>query len=592
MQFSLSPISIVVLLAIFLAYTIAVIAWRFRRSSPESWPLVILMLFVAIWLIAYYLELSSLNLNTSIMMAKFQYIGIACCPTLLFVFALTYYNRRFLFSHKHLLILGVVPVITLILVFTNEAHDLIWTQYTTTRQSSITLSYPAYGGWFWFYIVYSYALLLVASYRLLRRAISAMNRNRSQSIALLLAILAPWVSNMMYGLNVISGLDPTPISFAFSGLMLWMGIFRFHLLNILPKARAMIIDNMKDGILVLDNDNRTIDSNLAAAQILDLDIQTLLEERLEDIIESRPGLREAFFNPSTANSRIDIIKNGKNYHYDVVSSPIRNSMGGETGRVLLLHDMSEKIEMLNDLHESWSKELEAKITLEQEIAARSLFVNVLAHELKTPLTPQIAAIQLLRDTYDKDEQSNEFRLINLVANGAKALNDTLADLLDLAAFTSGTLKLNKKPMSIGDTIMQVSDQFNVIVNQENQSMVVDISQDLPKIKADTNRIKQVLVNLLSNAIKFNAEGAEVLIRAKLADKELVVEIEDNGKGISPEQQERIFKPYHRTEQDRQLFHGLGLGLAIAKQIIEAHNGRIWVASKPQEGSTFGFSLPT
>ena len=417
-----------------------------------------------------------------------------------------------------------------------------------------------------------------------------MNRNRWQSVALLLAILAPWVSNMINGLDVISGLDPTPISFAFSGLMLWVGIFRFHLLNILPAARTMIIDNMKDGILVLDNDNRIIDSNLAATQILDLGTQTLLEGRLEDIIEGRPGLREALFNPSTADSRIDVIKNGKNYHYDVVSSPIRNSVGGETGRVLLLHDMSEKIEMLNDLHDSWEKELEAKHTLEQEIEARSLFVNVLAHELKTPLTPQIAAIQLLRDTYEKDEKSNEFRMINLVANGATALNDTLADLLDLAAFTSGTMKLKKKQISISDTITQVSDQFTVIANQENQSIVLDISQNLPMVKADANRIKQVLVNLISNAIKFNATGAEVLIRAKVLDKELVVEVEDHGEGISSEQQDRIFKPYHRTEQDRQLFHGLGLGLAIAKQIIEAHSGRIWVTSEPQKGSTFGFSL--
>ena len=146
-------------------------------------------------------------------------------------------------------------------------------------------------------------------------------------------------------------------------------------------------------------------------------------------------------------------------------------------------------------------------------------------------------------------------------------------------------------MSIIDTIMQVSDQFAVIANQEKQSIVLDISQNLPTVKADANRIKQVLVNLISNAIKFNATGTEVLIRAKVGDDELVIEVEDHGEGISSEQQDRIFKPYHRTEQDRQLFHGLGLGLAIAKQIIEAHNGRIWVTSEQKKGSTFGFSLP-
>ncbi|MFC1951030.1 histidine kinase N-terminal 7TM domain-containing protein [Chloroflexota bacterium] len=609
MQFSLSPFSIVVLLAIFLAFTIVVIAWRFRHSTSESWPLAILMLFVAEWLISYYLELASLSLNTSITMAKFQYIGITFCPTLLLVFAFTYYKRRFPFKRIHLLLLAIVPAVTLILAFTNEAHHLIWTQYTTTHQGAITLSYPSYGSWFWFYGTYSYILLLIASYHLLRRSLSTASQYRWQSIAVLLAVLAPWISNMLYGLNVISGIDPTPISFSFSGLMLWVGIFRFHLLNVLPAARAMIIDSMKDGILVIDTDNRIIDCNFAAAQILDLDARALLSKKLDQLIANRPELRGIGIDTSSESSRIEVMKNGKSYHYgsegsrievirngksyhcDVVSSPIRSGAGGELGRVLSLHDITERIDMLVELHDSWAKELEAKSALEQDIAARSLFVNVLAHELKTPLTPQIAAIELLRDTYVKDKESNDYRLINLAANGAKALNDTLSDLLDLATFNKGSVKLVKKPMSIGDTINEVADQFNIMAGQVDQSITVEIPEHLPALRADAGRIKQVLVNLVSNAIKFNAAGSEVAIRAKRERSELIVEVEDHGVGITPEQQERIFKPYHRTEQDRQLFHGLGLGLAIAKEVIDAHKGKIWVDSEPKQGSTFCFSLP-
>ena len=99
------------------------------------------------------------------------------------------------------------------------------------------------------------------------------------------------------------------------------------------------------------------------------------------------------------------------------------------------------------------------------------------------------------------------------------------------------------------------------------------------------------MNLVSKALKFNSAGSEVTIRSSREGSRLIVEVEDHGDGITPEQQERIFKPYHRTEQDRQLFHGLGLGLAIAKEIIDAHKGRIWVDSELKKGSTFGFSLP-
>lgn len=609
MQFSLSPLPIVVLMAIFLAITISVIAWRFRRSTSESWPLVILMLFVAEWLISYYLELVSLNLDTSITMAKFQWIGVAFCPTLFFIFALTYYKRRFFFRRLHLILLAIIPAATLVIVFTNEAHHLIWTQYFTSRSGDMTLSYPSYGGWFWFYAVYSYSLLLFASYNLIRQAVSTANRNRWQSVAVLLAVLAPWVSNMLYGLDVINGVDPTPISFSFSGLMLWIGIFRFHLLNVLPAARAMIIDSMKDGILVIGTDNRIIDCNLAASKILDMDVRTLQQKNLGQLIDSHPELSDIAINTSGKDSHIEIMKggksyqygsegsrieverNGKRYQYDVVSSPIRSSTGGKMGYVLSLHDITEKVDMLVELHDSWAKELESRSALEQDVAARSMFINVLAHELKTPLTPQIAAIELLRDTYVKDKNSKDFRLINLAANGAKALNDTLSDLLDLAAFSKGSVKLDKKAMSIANVISDVVDQFNIIAERENQSIRAEIAADLPALKADKGRIKQVLVNLVSNALKFNSTGSEIAVRARREGSQLIVEVEDHGGGITPEQQERIFKPYHRTEQDRQLFHGLGLGLAIAKEIIDAHNGRIWVMSELKKGSIFGFSLP-
>jgi len=101
----------------------------------------------------------------------------------------------------------------------------------------------------------------------------------------------------------------------------------------------------------------------------------------------------------------------------------------------------------------------------------------------------------------------------------------------------------------------------------------------------------VLINLLSNATKFSPENSSITVRARAEGSELVVEVEDHGTGLSEEEQERVFKPYHRVEQDRQRFTGLGLGLAISKQIVEAHGGRIRVESQLGRGSTFSFSLP-
>ena len=105
------------------------------------------------------------------------------------------------------------------------------------------------------------------------------------------------------------------------------------------------------------------------------------------------------------------------------------------------------------------------------------------------------------------------------------------------------------------------------------------------------QLEQVLRNLLMNAIKFTPPGGSISLRAMKQDNSLVVEVQDSGIGIAKEKQAGLFQPYFRAEPDRQLFPGIGLGLALSKQIVELHGGRIWVDSEPGKGSTFAFSLP-
>ena len=111
------------------------------------------------------------------------------------------------------------------------------------------------------------------------------------------------------------------------------------------------------------------------------------------------------------------------------------------------------------------------------------------------------------------------------------------------------------------------------------------------LKADAQRLEQVLHNLLMNAVKFTPAGGSITLRANKQNGNLVVEVQDDGIGIPKEEQARLFEPHYRVEADRQHFPGLGLGLALSKQIVELHGGKIWVTSEPGEGSTFAFTLP-
>jgi signal transduction histidine kinase len=118
-----------------------------------------------------------------------------------------------------------------------------------------------------------------------------------------------------------------------------------------------------------------------------------------------------------------------------------------------------------------------------------------------------------------------------------------------------------------------------------------MADDLPKADVDPSRLEQVILNLLSNASKFSPQNTVITVKVAVTADGLLIEVKDNGIGITVEEQQRLFQPYHRVEQDRQKFPGIGLGLAVAKQIVEAHGGKIRLTSTPNQGSTFSVLIP-
>ena len=120
---------------------------------------------------------------------------------------------------------------------------------------------------------------------------------------------------------------------------------------------------------------------------------------------------------------------------------------------------------------------------------------------------------------------------------------------------------------------------------------MDIPEKSSEVNLDPSRFEQVIINLISNAAKFSSENGKIFLNIKVTDKSLNMEVKDEGIGITPEEQERLFQPYHRVEQDRQKFPGIGLGLAVSKQLVEAHGGKIWVESLPGQGSVFSLAIP-
>ena len=219
------------------------------------------------------------------------------------------------------------------------------------------------------------------------------------------------------------------------------------------------------------------------------------------------------------------------------------------------------------------------------------FIDTLSHELKTPLTSIIAAAGLLAEELEASGDRPHQRLIQTILQNASTLETRLAELLDTVKTGSGEIQLQLEPVDIKSLLRGTGMQISPLIQGKGQHLDIDLPPSMPIIRGDGQRLEQVVLNLLNNASKFSEEGCDIVLKARSHDTEIVVEVQDSGVGIAPEEQPRLFKPYSRLDADRQRHPGLGLGLALAKQVVELHGGKIWVESEPGKGSVFSFSLP-
>ena len=227
---------------------------------------------------------------------------------------------------------------------------------------------------------------------------------------------------------------------------------------------------------------------------------------------------------------------------------------------------------------------------QDEIIHTQLFLSALSHELKTPLTAIIASTGLLLDELTAKHEPVLTKIAQNISKSAASLQNRLIELLNLSRNKDEPFGIDKKEIDFSSLAAGVVDQVSSLVKQKKQELNMEVPQSL-KLVADGQRVEQILLNLFSNAIKVTPEGGRISLKAALESNRLVVKVDDTGSGIPPEEKQKLFRPYYHLSTDRASIPGMGLGLAITKQLVELHGGTIWVQSEMGKGSTFSFSLP-
>jgi signal transduction histidine kinase len=215
-------------------------------------------------------------------------------------------------------------------------------------------------------------------------------------------------------------------------------------------------------------------------------------------------------------------------------------------------------------------------------------VATVSHELRTPLSSLMGFAELMMDNEFPRQEQQEF--LRIIHRESGRLTQLINDLLDLQRIEAGRMRYELKPVDIRRLIEETLEVFRV--DAEKHRFEVDFPPDAPKVAGDSDRLRQVLSNLLSNALKFSPQGGAIRVRVLVNDDELEVMVEDQGIGIAPEVIPVLFTKFVRADNaDTRRIGGTGLGLALIREIVQAHGGRTWVESELDKGSRFYFTLP-
>ncbi|HQV62478.1 MAG TPA: GAF domain-containing protein [Anaerolineales bacterium] len=346
-----------------------------------------------------------------------------------------------------------------------------------------------------------------------------------------------------------------------------------------------ILEAVADGVLVTGKDNRITFVNSSAEKIVAVNETELLGRSLDAF----GGL----FGKA-AGSWMDTIR-----HWS--ANPASYHLGDTYAEQLELDD--ERIALVHLAPVIMQKEFLGTVSIFRDIThevevdrLKSEFVATVSHELRTPMTAIKGYVDILTMGAAGALNENQMHFLDVVRNNIDRLNTLVSDLLDISRIEAGRVTLNPQSVDLYEIAEDVIEEVLHRSQTEEKPMALslDASKKLPSVIGDSERIRQIMGSLVDNAYNYTPENGTITVNIHQENGEIQVDVQDNGVGIASEDQPRIFERFFRGEHPLVLATpGTGLGLPIVRQLVEMHNGRIWMSSTgvPGEGSTFSFTLP-
>ena len=529
----------------------------------------------------------------------FVYIGTCFLPIAMFFFGLTFAKTKVKFKKKYLL-LFIIPVISLLVLWTNDFHHLFYVKYAVLNKDTV------FGNYFMVHSLYTYILIFVGIFYLIRYSTKSSGFFSKQSLLIIIGTLIPLIINIVGLFGVSMSIYITPISFTFTAIFYSLAIFKYNFLNVSPIALQTVVNKMSDGYIVLDVNNTVIDFNhtfLTMINVKDSDLRgkdffELLNNPRLITIESE-NFRKFIIKATENNKTYSFELNTENNKYfNVEISSITNN-SSILGTLILFKDITQHIDDLKTIGEKQETLME-----KERLASLGQLIGGIAHNLKTPIMSVSGASEALKDLVDEYDSSiddpqvthqDHHDIAKDMYSWIEKIKTHIEYMSDVITAVKGQAVTLSNEEDVSFTIEELLKRVNILMKHELKNAIVYLNIKMKTdektiIKGDVNSLVQIINNMISNSIQsYNGKPEQNIdLTVEKEEKNLVISVKDYGCGIPEKVKEKLFKEMVTTKGK----NGTGLGLYMSYSTIRAHfNGNMTVESEEGKGCTFSVILP-
>jgi PAS domain S-box-containing protein len=555
---------------------------------------------------AHLLQQSSSDPGARLIWYKMAYVGFTVTPTAFLVFTLVFSGSGHELTNRIRLLLFVFPLLTTVLIVTNEFHGLVWNPARSTFYaiSGDFLAAEDAGPWYWVFVSYSYLAMGTGCFFLIRQLVRSHQIYGWQTGIVIGAAILSILGSILdiFRISPLSPFSATALGLAVGSLMVVYALSPLRRRDLLSVTRATIFNSITDAIIVLDGVKRIVTVNLSSEKLVGRPASKVIFQPLKRYL---PELVPLLTDEPGTNVEVVLERQDIKRTYDLRLTLIQDWQKHVAGQVIVLHDITDRKQAEEALKE-YSERLEEMVaarTAELQTALqraqiadklKTEFVSNVNHELRTPLTNLLLYYQLLNA---RPEEKTKERL-EVIGHELKRLRNLIEDLLNLSHLSLTQEDFYPRPGDLSKLIRTLIDDRYMLAKERKITLQSDLDAVIPQVYMNEVMIGQAVSNLLTNALRYTPAGGCVQIRAEVLNDPsgrpwAVISVQDTGPGISAEDLEHIFERFYRGEAGHESnVPGTGLGLAIVKEVVERHHGRIEAENNATgHGAIFKIWLP-